>query len=332
MSTPTSRVLRLLLEAKGPRSGQEMGDLLGCSRAAIGKAVAVLREQGFVIGARSRSGYSLLSEPAGLSTARVEARLPRGCLGNPLIYLKEIDSTNLETRRRAEAGAVHGTCVTAEYQTAGRGRLDRAWSAPKGSSLMFSLLLRPRLTIDKVFVLNNVISLAVCRAVELHCGVHPMVKWPNDVFLGGRKLVGVLTEFTSREEMLDHVVVGAGINVNWSAEDLAKLEKPAASIMAATGKFWDRAPLLAAILVQAHILYADLEAGKFESLRDEYQQRSLLMGRRVEVDDSGSKLSGTVAGFESDGALVLSTGQGRSRVIRHGDVSLSSVEGLEGRS
>ena len=173
MSNPAANVLRLLLEAKAPRSGQEMGGLLGCSRAAVGKAVAALRDQGFVIEARSRAGYSLVSEPHGLNAARVEARLPLGCLGSPLVYLAETDSTNLEARRRAEAGAAHGVCITAEFQTAGRGRLDRAWSAPKGSSLMFSLLLRPKLTLDRVFVLNNIISLAICRAVEQHCGVRP---------------------------------------------------------------------------------------------------------------------------------------------------------------
>ena len=136
------------------------------------------------------------------------------------------------------------------------------------------------MTLDRVFVLNNIISLAICRAVEQHCGVRPMVKWPNDVFLEGRKLVGVLTEFTSRGEMLDHVVVGAGRECPIGAPPTwpAWKNRPPRSGPPPAGSGTAR-PLLAAILRQADGLYADLEAGRMENLRDEYQQRSLLMGQ-----------------------------------------------------
>lgn len=332
MSTPTSRVLKLLLEAQGPRSGQEMGRLLGCSRAAVGKAVANLRQRGFVIEARPRAGYLLVAEPEAVLAERVEARLPEGCLGRPLLHYQTIDSTNLEARRLAEAGAAHGACLCAEHQSAGRGRLGRVWQAPVGASLLFSLLLRPvDLPVELVFLLNNVVSLAVCRAVEGLCGLRAMVKWPNDVFLDGRKLVGVLTEFTCRADRIDHVVVGAGLNVNWSADDLARLPAPAASLLAASGRRWDRAVLLAAILRQADALYATLQAGRLGELRDEYQRQSLLLGRQVTIDDGGALVSGQVAGFEPDGALRLDTGPGRVRIVRHGDVSIKSIAGLEGR-
>ncbi len=319
------QVLRLLLEAPAPRSGQEMGQLLGCSRAAVGKAVEALRAQGFVIEARSNAGYHLVSQPEAPLPARLEALLPAGSLGLPLLHFMEIDSTNLEARRRAEAGAPHGACLVAEYQSAGRGRLDRRWTAPAGSCLLFSLLLRPELGLTEVFSLTNLMAVALCRAIEGRCGLKPAIKWPNDVFLDGVKLAGILTEFTCRAERLDHVVVGVGLNINLSLQELSQLPAPAASLLAASGQTWDRAPLLAAILQEASALYDLLLAGGREELTAEYNRRCWLQGRRVEVQQGDQVLAGRVLGVAGDGALILEQGPGQRCLIRHGDVHVLSI-------
>ena len=319
------QVLGLLLRSGGARSGQEMGELLGCSRAAVGKAVSALRAQGFVIEARPNSGYALVAEPDMVLPARLEARLDPGGLGLPLLHFSEIDSTNLEARRRAEAGAPHGACLVAEHQSAGRGRLDRRWSAPAGSCLLFSLLLRPPLGLHEVFGLTNLMALALCRALERACGLGPAIKWPNDVFLEGRKLAGVLTEFTCRAERLDHVVVGVGLNVNLTPDQLAELPAPAASLMAASGRAWDRAVLLAAVLSEATALYGLLLAGGREELTAEYNRRGWLRGKRIEVRDGQEVREGLVRGVAADGALLLEESPGQVSVIRHGDVSVLAV-------
>lgn len=320
-----ARVLALMLAAGGPVSGQDMGRELGCSRAAVGKAVGALREQGFVIDARPGEGYRLVHEPDAVLPSRVEARLAPGGLGSPLIYFEETASTNLEARRLAEAGAPHGTTVAAEHQSAGRGRLDRSWQAPRGSSLLFSLILRPDFTVDRVFVLNNVVSLAICRALEAGGGLRPLIKWPNDVYLEGGKLAGILTEFTGRAERVDHVVVGVGLNVNLDPADLGPVRTPAVSLLGVTGRRWDRAALLASILDEASALYRNLVDGRQAELMAAYLERSLLRHRRVEVADGDTLRSGVVRGFAEDGALLLDQdGQG-SCTVRHGDVSLLSL-------
>jgi len=319
-----SQVLRLLLKGQGPRSGQAMGESLGCSRAAVGKAVARLREQGFVIQARCNQGYTLLSEPPEVLPARVEARLEPGSLGLPLLHFDEIDSTNLAARRQAESGALHGACLVAEHQSAGRGRLDRRWQAPKGSCLLFSIILRPDLRLDRVFGLTNLAALAVCRAVEAMSPLQPLIKWPNDVFLEGKKLAGILTEFTSRAEKVEFVVVGVGLNVNLTPAQLAKLPAPAASLKAASGQSWDRAALLARILSQAGKLYGLAASGGWPELAGEYQARSLLAGKLVRVRDGGAERRGIARGVDESGALLLEESPGRVSVIRHGDVSVIS--------
>jgi BirA family transcriptional regulator, biotin operon repressor / biotin---[acetyl-CoA-carboxylase] ligase len=319
-----AQVLRLLLEAPGPRSGEAMGESLGCSRAAVGKAVSALRQQGFDIQARSNQGYTLASEPKDLLATRVEARLEPESLGIPFLHFKELDSTNLEARRQAEAGAPHGACLAAEHQSAGRGRLDRRWLAPKGTCLLFSLILRPQLRLDQVFGLTSLAALAVCRAVEALSDLKPLIKWPNDVFLNGKKLAGILTEFTSRAENLEFVVVGVGLNVNLTLKQLAKLPAPAESLKAATGSPWDRATLLAKILAEANQIYSQAKPEALPNITDEYTARSLLADCQVTVQDGDEVRSGVARGIDESGALLLEESPGQIRVIRHGDVSVLS--------
>ncbi len=319
------RVLRLLLNAGGERSGQEMAERLGVSRAAVAKAVAALREQGLEIEAAPRRGYQLLSEPPLVLPAMVEARLAPGSLGLPLYYFDEIDSTNLEARRRAEAGAPHGACLVAEHQSAGRGRLDRHWQSPKGSALLFSLILRHEINLNRIFALNNLVSLALCRALEKHGGLAPAIKWPNDVYLEGKKLAGVLTEFTSRGEMVDHAVVGVGLNVNQPPSWLAGLDQPAMSLKAATGHAWRRAELLAWFLGEMSQLYERFVANGGDEMAGEYAQRSLILGMEVKVREGKTVRQGKATGFAPSGALLLEE-NGQTSTIHHGDVSLLAWE------
>jgi len=326
-TSTAGQVLGLLLQGNGERSGQDMAQRLGISRAAVAKIISSLRTQGLEIEAAPRRGYRLVSEPPLLLPAMVEARLKPGSLGLPLVHFPEIDSTNLEARRRAEAGAPHGTCLVAEHQSAGRGRLDRRWQAPKGSALLFSIILRPVLGLRRVFALNNLISLAVCRALEKHGGVEAAIKWPNDVYLEGKKLAGVLTEFTSRAEAVEYAVVGVGLNVNQEMDWLAGLDQPAMSLMAATGHAWNRATLLAQILEEMTALHDHFMAGGGDELAQEYAQRSLILGLEVTVREGQAVRRGKAVGFAPEGALLLEE-DGKINPIHHGDVSLLDWEVL----
>ena len=323
MKTSTE-VLRLLLNADKPRSGQEMGELLGLSRAAVGKAVTALRKQGFEIKAQPRVGYSLVSEPDMILPARVEARLDPNSLGLPYFHFEDIDSTNLEARRRAEKGVPHGALLATEYQSKGRGRLERRWIAPKGACLMFSLVLRPKLEMSLVFGLTNLAALAVCRALEEITGLEPKIKWPNDLYLSGVKLAGVLTEFASRAEQVEYVVVGVGLNVNLSRQDLAEIGSPATSLLSETGRSWDRARILAAVMRNMNGLYETFTKGDRRALVAEYEARSWLLGKEVSVRDGDEVKTGLFKGMAADGALILK-GRTKEMLIRHGDVTVLSV-------
>jgi BirA family transcriptional regulator, biotin operon repressor / biotin---[acetyl-CoA-carboxylase] ligase len=171
-----------------------------------------------------------------------ETVLPRlrGRLGRPYEHLGSTPSTQLLLGPDAPEGAL----VTAEEQTAGRGRLGRRWLAPAGTSLLCSLQLRPPVAPERLPELTGVAARACADAIAALTGLEPELKFPNDVLLGGRKVAGVLAE--AREE---RVVLGMGINVNVPLDALpADVDRPATSLLVETGSELDRAELLAEVL------------------------------------------------------------------------------------
>lgn len=321
----TGSVLKFLFNSHSQASGEEMGRMLGCSRAAVGKIIDTLRQQGFVINAKTRTGYQLISEPAQLIPARVEARLKEGALGIPHMHFRQIDSTNLEARRRAEDGLPHGACLSTDHQTAGRGRFNRRWVTPEATGLLFSLFLRPSMHLSNVFSLTSMMAVAICAAIENLGGPRAAIKWPNDIYLEGLKLAGILTEFTSCAESIEYVIVGVGLNTNIRKRELDELNAPANSLLAATGRTWDRAILLAEILNQASKLYNDLAHGGRNQVTSMYNERFWLEGKTVEIKEGELVLRGKALGIAPDGALNLELPDGDITQIRNGDVTVLSI-------
>jgi BirA family biotin operon repressor/biotin-[acetyl-CoA-carboxylase] ligase len=183
-----------------------------------------------------------------LSSASVDALL-QGRLGRPYTFVEECPST----QRLLDADATEGTTVATDLQTHGRGRLGRIWEAPKGAGLLFSVLLRPQPPMAIWPELSLVAGAAVAAALRAQTGVATELSHPNDVLVERRKLAGVLPEAT-----VGRVVLGIGVNVNQTAEELpAETPKPPTSLRVETGREWLRAPLLAAILLELEGRYDD---------------------------------------------------------------------------
>ena len=138
------------------------------------------------------------------------------------IHKEQTDSTNNDIRLLASQGALEGTIVTADVQTAGKGRRGRNWQAESGTSLLFSLLLRPAIAPDIAPQITLLMAMAVTKAVRELTGLEAMIKWPNDVVVNRKKVCGILTEMQLKDGAIDHVVVGTGINMNQTSipEDL----------------------------------------------------------------------------------------------------------------
>ena len=183
-----------------------------------------------------------------LSSASVDALL-QGRLGRPYTFVEECPST----QRLLDANVAEGTTVATDLQTHGRGRLGRTWDAPKGTALLFSVLLRPQPPMAIWPELSLVAGDAVAAALREQTGVAAELGHPNDVLVAGRKLAGVLPEATA-----GRVVLGVGVNVNQTAGELPEeTAKPPTSLRVETGREWPRAQLLAAILLELEHRYDD---------------------------------------------------------------------------
>ncbi|HPJ67399.1 MAG TPA: biotin--[acetyl-CoA-carboxylase] ligase [Desulfobacteraceae bacterium] len=273
---------------------------------------------------------------SGENDSRIEVNLLKDILGkskfSKYIHIYDcLDSTNTLAKKFAAEGAPEGTVVVAEEQSSGRGRMGRPWISPGYLNLLFSVLLRPKIRVEKVFVLTMVLALASSECVEETGNLCVMIKWPNDLFVSERKLGGMLTEFHIREKVVEYIVLGLGLNINWSPEDLedssTKAFKglmlyPATSIMKETGHSISRTYLLAEILKRFEIYYKKVLDGYLDDFYDKWNRRSMLFGKMVEVMVMDERIYGKAIKIDYDGALIILDEKGNMRRILNGDVSV----------
>jgi BirA family biotin operon repressor/biotin-[acetyl-CoA-carboxylase] ligase len=242
-------------------------------------------------------------------------------LKTKVLRFESLPSTNTELSRLASEGAEEGVSVVADEQTAGRGRLQRAWSSPKGAGLYFSILLRPKIATNYWPLITMMAAVAVYDALGDACRLQADIKWPNDLLSGERKICGILAEAIETPSGRA-VIVGIGINLTQDAYP-AELAGVATSISEATSRPADREVLITALLRWLTHWYSLLnEPAGPESIVNAWTNRSsYAFGRVVQVSNGDEVWQGTTSGIERDGALRLRTASGETKVVRAGDVS-----------
>ena len=322
------RVQEALQAAEGAYlSGQELSRDLGISRAAVWKAVEVLRRQGYDIEARTGRGYRLVGAPDLLTQETVERYLIRP--RDNFRVLSETDSTNSACRRLALEGAPDGTVVLADCQTAGRGRRGRSFQSPAGKGLFFSILWRPDCAPEQLLPLTALSAVAVCRAIQQVCGAQAQIKWPNDLVLSGRKLAGILTEMALEGESghVSHVVVGIGINVHQRLTDFdGEVAQIATSLDMALGGSVCRAQLAAALLEEMDILRREVLFAP-EKWLAEYRAACLNIGKTVQLIWGEGREPAQALAVDDRYGLVVRHRDGRVETLRSGEVSVRGLYG-----
>ena len=243
-------------------------------------------------------------------------RTGTGALGGPLVHLDTLGSTNDRARELAVTGAPHGTVVAAERQTAGRGRQGRTWSAPRGRALTLSVLVR--LEPPELEALPLAAAVAVAEACEVLAGVKCTIKWPNDVWIDGRKVAGILIEARPTERW---AVIGIGLNVNTTADELAEeLRATATSLHIATGRPHDRDAAFDALM--DHLANWTKRLDRPSAVAAAFRARDVLQGRRIAWTAAGERHEGEAGGIEDDGALIVFTEDGGRLRLDAGEVHL----------
>lgn len=231
-------------------------------------------------------------------------------------------------REAARQGEPEGLVIVADEQIAGRGRRGRVWSAPPGCCVLCSVLLRPRFSPQHAFYLTIAASLAIYRAIkslspQSSASITPTIKWPNDVLLGGRKVSGVLCESEFAGNKWAFSVVGFGINVNLTPDDLGDLRDTATSLSIAWGQKVDRTLLLANVLNELESLYFTLQGGQFSIVHEEWVAALETVGKHVTVRAAEDSWAGNTLRVDPDGALVVRLEDGSERRVLAGDVTMS---------
>ncbi len=274
-------------------------------------------------GRRTSATCGDIAAPDRLLTDRLAGRLRSRVIVGPFLYHEKVASTNAEARSLAVNGASEGTVVIAESQTAGRGRLGRRWSSPVGRGLLLSVLFRPKMPMSDVPLLSLVVACGAARAMESMAGVPVLIKWPNDLFCGDRKVGGILLEIGGERDVVDWVIAGIGINVNTELHELpATLSRTAGSLKTATGTALDRNELLERVLLQLDVEYAAALGFGFARALDGFRERDYLLGRDISVRTRDGQVSGRATGIGERGALILQLPQQQIRCFHSGDVTL----------
>lgn len=322
--TTDAKILSALRANPDGMSGAQLAGQLSISRTAIWARIEELRQVGFDIEASPHFGYRLVGEPDALLADDLLARLGRvRAIGRDIRVFEQTTSTNDVIEKLARDGVKEGVVVFAESQTKGRGRLGRKWMSPTRKGLWFSILLRPNLRPQETTQLTVASATALRRAIKTVSGLSAEIKWPNDLLIGGKKVVGILTEMSAEVDRVRHIILGIGVDVNQDANEFpAELRSLATSLKIAAGEKISRAELATEILRELDLDYARICAGKFPQLADEWEAGCATIGKNVAVQMGSRLIRGRAEALDDDGALLVRTEHGHLERIIGGDVTI----------
>ncbi|HTQ32041.1 MAG TPA: biotin--[acetyl-CoA-carboxylase] ligase [Opitutaceae bacterium] len=334
MTTPPEIViLRELLDHQpGFVSGSTLARKLGMSRVGVWTHMGKLREQGFAFKAVRSRGYKLTRRPVALNAALIEAHLRRRARDFTLVFLDEIDSTNSEAERLLAAGRPAPFAVLARRQTHGRGRFGRAWHSEANGNLYASFAFRPRLEPARMQTFTLWMGLNVCELVANFCHLSPGLKWPNDLVFAGRKAGGMLTEARVDADQIRDLVFGLGLNVNCPHDAWPRgLAATATSLAEQAGAPLDLNRFAAALTGRVLLAYTDFIDGDYTgNFADLWNRFDSLRSRMVTLVQGEKKFSGTAAGIDGEGSLLLRTDAGKTLRFRAGEVTVEKEDARAG--
>jgi len=295
-----------------PLSGQALAERFAVSRTAVWKAVNELKAQGYRITSAPNRGYRLADDDDHLSASAIGQWLHDSI---PIYAYDTVDSTLNEAKRMMPGSGEKRFLIVADSQTAGRGRRGRAFYSPPGSGLYLTLAMPLQFSVDAAPSITAYAAVCVCKAVETLAGKQGQIKWVNDVFLGGKKVCGILTEASTSLEsgMIESVIIGIGINVVPHAvpDELKEI----------VGFVDPGTPVRNRLAAEVANELLRFEHNK-DTFLDEYRARSLTIGKRVRCTVGNESFSATAVGIDSLGGLIVQPDEGPQCTLHSGEAKL----------
>ena len=256
-----------------------------------------------------------------LSPQSIKAHLGTQIIGKKIHVFGELDSTNSKAYRMALEGVEEGEVFVAEHQLRGRGRLGRPWLSPPGVNLYVSIILRPPIGVRNAPLLTLMAAVATAKATQTISGLQLRIKWPNDLLIKGKKVAGLLNEIKCKENKVEFVVLGIGINVNMTLGMIPEeMRSIATSLREELGYNISRVEFLKALLREVEGEYSAFLTGETERILRQWEEFSQMEGKLVEMRSSNEVIRGRVKGIDSNGSLLLSLPDGSERRVITGDI------------
>jgi BirA family biotin operon repressor/biotin-[acetyl-CoA-carboxylase] ligase len=316
------KVLEVLEGADRPLSGETISTRLGITRAGVWKHINELRAMGYDISSSQKEGYRLTRTSSKLLPYEVHKKLRTQFIGKKMRYLENTPSTIWVGKQICSEGDVekmHGLVIIAEEQTGGIGRMGRAWVSPSGG-IWITIVLKPGIPIDHVFMVTMAGSVAVARAIRKEFDLGALIKWPNDIFIGDKKVAGLLLELSAEADMIHHCLLGIGIDVNVPLNQFSPaLQKEITTISAEVGHDVDRATFLARILKEFENRYLLIESGEYEAIIREWKSLSCTLEHRVLITTMKNSFEGEAIDIDEFGALMIRKDNGKIERVIAGD-------------
>jgi BirA family biotin operon repressor/biotin-[acetyl-CoA-carboxylase] ligase len=321
MYTAAFKVLEVLESSDGPVSGEYISSRLGISRSAVWKHVKELISMGYEISASQKEGYRLTKKSNRLLPYEVHKNLRTSFIGKKIRYFENTPSTiwvGKQLVSEGDAQEMHGMVIIAEEQTGGIGRLGRSWISPAGG-VWITIVLKPDIPIDHVFMVTMAASVAVARAIRKEFDLGALIKWPNDIYIGDKKVAGLLLELFAEADVVHYCLLGIGVDVNIAPSQLEQVKSAVTSISAEMGYDVDRASFLARLLKEFESRYLLIEAGEYEAITREWKSLSCTLEHRVRINTMKATFEGDAIDIDEFGALLIRKDNGKIERVIAGD-------------
>jgi len=321
MYTAAFKVLEVLESSDKPVSGEYISSRLDISRSAVWKHVKELISMGYEISASQKEGYRLTKKSNRLLPYEVHKHLRTSFIGKKIRYFENTPSTiwvGKQLVSEGDAQEMHGMVIIAEEQTGGIGRLGRSWISPAGG-VWITIVLKPDIPIDHVFMVTMAASVAVARAIRKEFDLGALIKWPNDIYIGDKKVAGLLLELFAEADVVHYCLLGIGVDVNIAPSQLEQVKSAVTSISAEMGYDVDRASFLARLLKEFESRYLLIEAGEYEAITREWKSLSCTLEHRVRINTMKATFEGDAIDIDEFGALLIRKDNGKIERVIAGD-------------
>ncbi len=307
-------------------SGQDLSDVLKISRVAVWKHIKKIRALGYTIESKQKRGYRFMKTTEHLLPWEISSKLKTNYIGKRIYYFEETDSTQNFALQIAQNKKENGTIVIAQKQTHGKGRLNRKWISPKGG-IWFSIILQPNFTIEESVLLPIVTAVALSNSIQKSLKIKTNVKWPNDITLNRKKVAGIIIDASFQSNDIENIIIGVGINYKIKSKELEKRIITTPNFYGANSLLNESQtnPPITLIKDFIHELEKkidELSNGRKSKIIREWTKNSETINKKVIINTTNGKISGTAKKIDSDGALILKTKHGDKRILV-GDITIS---------